>query len=184
MALVRRQEAAVSSRPRSRLSPPGPMATPGPRRPGRGPRSGRGDHAPSDGSNWRPGRSSECAKPLGASPTPTSPRASTSASSTPGEMIRLASPQRRDVPRRDRTPSSESPEGVAVIIPPWNFPLRHPLRNDCRRPRRRQRRDPQARPSRRPSSLRNLPPFLKRRGSRQACCPTCQDSAKRSGRRS
>jgi RHH-type proline utilization regulon transcriptional repressor/proline dehydrogenase/delta 1-pyrroline-5-carboxylate dehydrogenase len=41
------------------------------------------------------------------------------------EMIRLAEPRRRDVPGETNA-SEHLPRGVAVIIPPWNFPLAIP----------------------------------------------------------
>ena len=40
------------------------------------------------------------------------------------EMIRLSEPRRRDVP--GETNFAEHPRGVAVVIPPWNFPLAIP----------------------------------------------------------
>ena len=41
------------------------------------------------------------------------------------EMIRLAEPRRRDVPGETNA-SEHIPRGVAVVIPPWNFPLAIP----------------------------------------------------------
>ena len=41
------------------------------------------------------------------------------------EMIRLAEPRHRDVPGRDELHRAD-PRGVAVVIPPWNFPLAIP----------------------------------------------------------
>ena len=38
------------------------------------------------------------------------------------EMLRLAAPQRRDVPGEENEYFYE-PRGVAVVIAPWNFPL-------------------------------------------------------------
>ena len=67
------------SRPREGAAGLGGDARP---RTGRGPDQGRRHHARGAGSSWPPGRSSSAASP-GARPTPTSPRRSTSASSTP-----------------------------------------------------------------------------------------------------
>ncbi len=41
------------------------------------------------------------------------------------EMIRLAEPRRRDVPGETNA-CEHIPRGVAVVIPPWNFPLAIP----------------------------------------------------------
>jgi RHH-type proline utilization regulon transcriptional repressor/proline dehydrogenase/delta 1-pyrroline-5-carboxylate dehydrogenase len=41
------------------------------------------------------------------------------------EMLRLADPQRRDVPGEDNEYFYE-PRGVCVVIPPWNFPMAIP----------------------------------------------------------
>jgi RHH-type proline utilization regulon transcriptional repressor/proline dehydrogenase/delta 1-pyrroline-5-carboxylate dehydrogenase len=41
------------------------------------------------------------------------------------EMIRLAEPRRRDVPGETNA-TERLPRGVAVVIPPWNFPLAIP----------------------------------------------------------
>ena len=41
------------------------------------------------------------------------------------EMIRLAEPRRRDVPGETNF-TEHIPRGVAVVIPPWNFPLAIP----------------------------------------------------------
>ncbi|WP_337173652.1 L-glutamate gamma-semialdehyde dehydrogenase [Paludisphaera sp.] len=41
------------------------------------------------------------------------------------EMIRLAEPRRRDVPGETNV-SDRLPRGVAVVIPPWNFPIAIP----------------------------------------------------------
>ncbi len=41
------------------------------------------------------------------------------------EMIRLAEPRRRDVPGETNF-TEHLPRGVAVVIPPWNFPLAIP----------------------------------------------------------
>ncbi len=41
------------------------------------------------------------------------------------EMIRLADPRRRDVPGETNA-CEHLPRGVAVVIPPWNFPLAIP----------------------------------------------------------
>ena len=38
------------------------------------------------------------------------------------EMLRLAEPRRRDVPGETNA-YEHIPRGVAVVIPPWNFPL-------------------------------------------------------------
>ena len=40
-------------------------------------------------------------------------------------MIRLAEPRRRDVPGETNA-CEHLPRGVAVVIPPWNFPLAIP----------------------------------------------------------
>src|SRR4029078_13243285 len=45
--------------------------------------------------------------------------------SSPREMIRLAEPRRRDVPGETNA-SEPLARGVAVVIPPWNFPLAIP----------------------------------------------------------
>ena len=67
---------------------------------------------------WR----STSAASRGARPTPTSPRRSTSASTTPARCCAWPTPQRRDVPGEENDYFYE-PRGVAVVIAPWNFPL-------------------------------------------------------------
>ena len=78
-------------------------------------------HARGGASSWPPGRSTSAAS-RGARPTPTSPRRSTSASTTPARCCGWPQPQRRDVPGEENAYFYE-PRGVAVVIAPWNFPL-------------------------------------------------------------
>ncbi len=59
------------------------------------------------------------------------------------EMIRLAEPQRRDVPGETNA-IEKIPRGVVVVIPPWNFPLAIPMGMTAAALVDRQRGDPQA----------------------------------------
>ena len=58
----------------------------------------------------------------GARPTPTSPRRSTSASTTPPARSQLEAPHGVDVPGEENR-FEYLPRGVAAVIAPWNFPL-------------------------------------------------------------
>ena len=85
----------------------------------------------------------EAASP-GARPTPTSPRPSTSASTTPARCCGWTHARAGATCPARTTCTVYEPRGVAVVIAPWNFPLAILHRHDHRRPGRRQHRHHQA----------------------------------------
>ena len=82
---------------------------------------------------------------VGARPTPTSARRSTSSSTTPRGAVALD--RGRDAPpgpRRAQRRCATRPRGVVAVIAPWNFPIAIPCGMAARGAGHRQRRRPQA----------------------------------------